>query len=78
MEGPVYPKENPEYRKKVLNALYKKVSSTKWEKTVETEPSNKGRKPAPAKERIEAKPRTQGEAQAFQKGTAFDKWIKKS
>lgn len=27
---PVYPKEDPEYRKKVLEQLYQRVRSTKW------------------------------------------------
>lgn len=27
---PVYPKEDPEYRKRVLEQLYKRVSNTKW------------------------------------------------
>ena len=54
---PVYPKENPEYRKLVLEAFYKKVRETNWGATDEDEYQGKtrGRK-AKVKERLESKP----------------------
>jgi hypothetical protein len=54
---PVYPKDNPEYRKMVLEAFYKKVRETNWGATDEDEYQGKtrGRK-AKVKERPESKP----------------------
>jgi hypothetical protein len=54
---PVYPKDNPEYRKMVLEAFYKKVRETNWGVTDEDEYQGKprGRK-AKVKERPESKP----------------------
>ena len=56
-QQPVYPKENPEYRKLVLEAFYKKVRETNWGATDEDEYQGKtrGRK-AKVKERLESKP----------------------
>jgi hypothetical protein len=67
-QQPVYPKENPEYRKLVLEAFYKKVRETNWGATDEDEYQGKprGRK-VKMKERIESKPRTKNEAQAVNK-----------
>jgi hypothetical protein len=54
---PVYPKDNPEYRKMVLEAFYKKVRETNWGATDEDEYQGKprGRK-AKVKERPPSKP----------------------
>jgi hypothetical protein len=54
---PVYPKDNPEYRKMVLEAFYKKVRETNWGATDEDAYQGKprGRK-AKVKERPESKP----------------------
>ncbi len=71
---PVYPKENPEYRKRVMEAFYKKVRETNWGATDEDEYQGKprGRK-AKVKERIESKPRTKGEQQAVNKFFNYNK-----
>jgi hypothetical protein len=58
---PVYPKPNPEARKKVLEDFYRKVRNTRWEEVDEIPRCKKGRKP---KERPKAiidmdKPRNQ-------------------
>jgi len=42
---PVYPKPNPEARKKVLEDFYRKVRNTRWEEVDETPKCRKGRKP---------------------------------
>ncbi len=65
---PVYPKENPEYRKMVLEAFYKKVRETNWGATDEDEYQGKprGRKPK-VKERLPAKPRSKGELEIVNK-----------
>jgi hypothetical protein len=42
---PVYPKENPEYRQKVLERLYKTVQETNWGVTEERICKRRGRKP---------------------------------
>ena len=44
---PVYPKPNPEARKKVLEDFYRKVKNTRWE---EVDDSPKCRKVSKAKE----------------------------
>ena len=63
---PVYPKENPEYRKKVLERFYKTVRETKWDDCSEERPSKpRGRKPKPMV-RVESKPRSEGERRAIQ------------
>jgi len=71
---PVYPKDNPEYRKMVLEAFYKKVRETNWGATDEDEYQGKprGRK-VKMKERIESKPRTKGEQQAANKFFNYNK-----
>jgi hypothetical protein len=57
---PVYPKENPEYRKRTMEQFYKKVRETNWNDTCgEYEGKPRGRKPK-VFVRIEAKSR-QGE-----------------
>jgi hypothetical protein len=54
---PVYPKENPEYRKRVMERLYKIVRETNWDSTCgEYQGKPRGRKAKPFV-RIEAKPR---------------------
>jgi len=71
---PVYPKDNPEYRKMVLEAFYKKVRETNWGATDEDEYQGKprGRK-AKVKERIESKPRTKGEQAVVNKFFNYNK-----
>jgi len=71
---PVYPKDNPEYRKQVLEDFYKKVRNTKWDAIDENEYQGKprGRK-AKVKERPPAKPRTKGEQQIVSKFFNYDK-----
>jgi len=71
---PVYPKENPEYRKRVMEAFYKKVRETNWGATDEDEYQGKprGRK-AKVKERIESKPRTKGEQAVVNKFFNYNK-----
>jgi hypothetical protein len=57
---PIYPKENPEYRKRTMEQFYKKVRETNWNDTCgEYEGKPRGRKPK-VFVRIEAKSR-QGE-----------------
>ena len=54
---PVYPKENPEYKKRIMEQFYKKVRETNWNDTCgEYEGKPRGRKPKKI-ERIPAKPR---------------------
>ena len=67
-QQPVYPKTDPEYRKQVLEAFYKKVRETNWGAIDEDEYQGKprGRK-VKMKERIESKPRTKSEAQVISK-----------
>jgi hypothetical protein len=69
---PVYPKEDPEYRKKVLEDFYKKVRNTNWgeDECVVSKP--RGRKPKPMV-RAEAKPRTPSEVQASLKQQSVKK-----
>lgn len=47
MNQPVYPKENPEYRKRIMEQFYKRISNTKWDGFEEGEYQGKprGRKP---------------------------------
>lgn len=73
-QQPVYPKENPEYRKIVLEAFYKKVRETNWGADDENEYQGRprGRKPK-MKERIESKPRTKSEAQVVSKFFNYNK-----
>ena len=55
---PVYPKEDPEYRKKVMARFYEQVKNTNWEKLDPDEYQGKqrGRK-TQFNERPKAKPR---------------------
>jgi len=47
MTDPVYPKQDPEYRKRLLEEFYKKVRNTNWDSKGEDEYQGKprGRKP---------------------------------
>jgi hypothetical protein len=54
--APVYPKENLEYREKVLERFRKLVKDTRWD-TCEDKISLRGRKPKQSV-RIETKPRS--------------------
>ena len=61
---PVYPKDNPEYKKRIMEAFYKKVKETNWgadEDDYQGKP--RGRKPKQIK-RVESKPRTESERRA--------------
>jgi hypothetical protein len=42
---PVYPKESPEYRQKVLKSFYKQVQETNWGVPEERICKRRGRKP---------------------------------
>jgi hypothetical protein len=55
---PVYPKEDPEYRKRVMDRFYEQVRNTKWDTPDPNEYQGKqrGRK-AKFTERPKAKPR---------------------
>ena len=44
---PIYPKENPEYRQKVLERFHKTVRETNWGADEENVYRNRGRKPKP-------------------------------
>jgi len=44
---PVYPKENPEYRQKILKSFYKQVQETNWGVTEERICKARGRKAKP-------------------------------
>lgn len=49
MIEPVYPKEDPEFRKRIREDFYRKVKNTNWEAVGEDEYQGKprGRKPKP-------------------------------
>jgi hypothetical protein len=53
---PVYPKQDPEYRKRVLERFYQQVRDTKWEEDWEPKGKPRGRK-AKFIERPKAQPR---------------------
>ena len=71
---PVYPKDDPEYRKRIMEAFYKTVRDTNWGATDDSDYQGKprGRK-AKVKERIEAKPRTISEQTAVNKFFNYNK-----
>ncbi len=69
---PVYPKENPEYRQKVLERFYKTVRETNWGADEERVCKARGRKPKPIV-RYESQPRTPFERQAL-KQTKYN-WL---
>ena len=57
-KAPVYPKQDPEYKKRVMEEFYKKVRETNWNDTYgEYQGKPRGRKPQ-FKERPKAKLRT--------------------
>jgi hypothetical protein len=60
---PVYPKEDPEYRKKVLENFYRRIRNTNWDTNECNTGKSRGRKPKPIV-RAEVKPRTPSEALA--------------
>jgi hypothetical protein len=62
---PVYPKTDPEYRKRVMDGFYKKVRETNWGyDDSEYQGKPRGRK-AKVVARVEAKPRTKSEEKLF-------------
>ena len=63
---PVYPKDDPEYRKRIMEAFYKTVRDTNWGASDESEYQGRprGRK-AKVIERVESKPRTVHEMNAY-------------
>jgi hypothetical protein len=70
---PVYPKDDPEYRKQVLEDFYKKIRNTRWDDDEEGAPrKRRGRKPKIV-ERPVSKPRTKGEQQAANKFFNYNK-----
>ena len=64
MTEPVYPKDDPEYRKKVLERFRLKVKNTNWSYDEEGPRKPRGRKPKIV-ERIVAKPRPQTETNTY-------------
>jgi hypothetical protein len=54
--NPVYPKQDPEYRKRTMEQFYKSVRDTKWPTEEEKICKPRGRKPKVTK-RIPAQPR---------------------
>jgi hypothetical protein len=54
---PVYPKENLEYRERVLERFRKLVKDTRWDTCEDRIQSSRGRKPKQSV-RIETKPRS--------------------
>ena len=70
---PVYPKSNPEHRKRVMEEFYKKVRETNWGYDPDGyQGKPRGRK-AKVKERIESKPRTKGEQAVVNKFFNYNK-----
>jgi hypothetical protein len=71
---PVYPKDDHEYKKRIMEAFYKKVRETNWGATDENEYQGKprGRK-AKVIERVESKPRTRSEQIAVSKFFNYNK-----
>ena len=63
-QSPVYPKFDPEYRKKVMEQLYYRMKVMSFHDYDEYQGKPRGRKPK-IKERIETKPRTRSEKEAF-------------
>jgi hypothetical protein len=62
---PVYPKDDPEYKKRIMEAFYKKVRETNWGYDEnEYQGKLRGRK-AKVIVRVDAKPRTKLEEKAF-------------
>jgi hypothetical protein len=60
---PVYPKEDPEYNKKVFEDFLKKVRNQRWDNPEEIQSKPRGRKPKQTT-RPESRPRTEGERKA--------------
>lgn len=65
-DEPIYPKEDPEYRKKVMERFYQQIRNTDWGRDYgeDYKPNKRGRKPKPTS-RIATKPRTQSEMKAI-------------
>ena len=63
MIQPVYPKQDPEYRKRTLEQFYKSVRDTKWPTEEEKIGNPRGRKPKIVT-RPESQPRTELERKA--------------
>ena len=62
---PIYPKENPEYKQRVLERFYKTVRETNWGADEERSSKPRGRKPKEIV-RHESAPRSEGEKRAIQ------------
>ena len=60
---PVYPKEDPEYNKKVFDDFIKKIRRQKWDDHEDKQIKPRGRKPKQVS-RPESKPRSEGEKRA--------------
>jgi hypothetical protein len=76
MIEPVYPKEDPEYRKRVLQNFYNKVKNTDWGKDEIKTSAPRGRKPAPPPKPMVDMEKQRNKNMA-QKYDWFDKWTKK-
>jgi hypothetical protein len=65
MNIPVYPKEDPEYKKRVMEEFYRKVRETNWGYDPDDyQGKPRGRK-AKVITRVETKPRNKSEEKAF-------------
>jgi hypothetical protein len=71
---PVYPKEDPEYRKKVLEDFYRRIKNERWDAFDDNEYQGKprGRKPKVVEKPV-SKARTKGEQQAANKFFNYNK-----
>ena len=61
---PIYPKDDPEYRKRIMEAFYKQVRETNWGAEEEGVRKSRGRKPKII-EQVESIPRTKAEANIY-------------
>ena len=72
---PVYPKTDPEYRKRVMEEFYRRVKETKFYDPDEYQGKPRGRK-AKVREHVETKPRTEGERRALAQQEVSNKFFK--
>lgn len=71
MIEPVYPKEDPEYRKVIMERFIQLVKNTRWIDDNEYQGKKRGRKPKKST-RIDSVPRSEGEANAVGKKYFFN------
>jgi hypothetical protein len=53
----IYPKDDPEYRKRIMDQFYKKVKETKWDNDYEDSPKRGRKSKSKYKGREKAQPR---------------------